>query len=307
MRPIVHALAPAKVNLALSVGPPNASGMHPISSWMVTVDLHDEMTVQALDANARSLYAIVWHADAKRQSKIDWSITKDLAVRAHQLLEAHVGRQLPLKMHLQKRIPVGGGLGGGSSNAAAMLRAVNELFELNLCVEELVALAVKLGSDVPFLVRGGSAIVEGIGERLHAAPMPADLHAVLVLPDAVCATNRVYQAFDALRPDAALRSAQVHALAQSLSTLQFHQPFNDLTEAAFAVAPRLRGECEEISELIQREVHVSGSGSTLYFLCASAVESDLLADAVARHMHIPCVPVQAVTTTAAVRLAHKNA
>jgi phosphoribosylanthranilate isomerase len=77
MRPTVHALSPAKLNLALSVGRPQASGMHPISSWMVTVDLHDELTVEALEPESLSLYAIVWHADAKRRSEIDWSITKD--------------------------------------------------------------------------------------------------------------------------------------------------------------------------------------------------------------------------------------
>jgi 4-diphosphocytidyl-2-C-methyl-D-erythritol kinase len=298
MRPTVHALSPAKLNLALSVGRPQASGMHPISSWMVTVDLHDELLLEALEPDSLSLYAIVWHADAKRRSDIDWSISKDLAVRAHGLLEAHVGRKLPVKMRLEKRIPVGGGLGGGSSNAAAMLRAVNQLHDLGLSVDTLADLAKSLGSDVPFLVRGGSAVVEGLGETLHDMPMPADTHAVLVLPEAACPTGPVYRAFDALRPDAALQGARVHAMAKRASAPEHHEPFNDLADAALEVAPRLRGEREEISELIDRPVHVSGSGSTLFFLCNGAVESELLAGAVAERMGLPCIPVRVVPTPA---------
>ena len=111
--------------------------MHPIASWMVTVSLHDELFLEALEPDSFSLYAIIWHKDARRKSEIDWSITKDLAVRAHLAVEEHVGRKLPIKMRLETRIPVGGGLGGGSSNAAAMLRALNELFDLKLSRETL--------------------------------------------------------------------------------------------------------------------------------------------------------------------------
>jgi 4-diphosphocytidyl-2-C-methyl-D-erythritol kinase len=147
-------------------------------------------------------------------------------------------------------------------------------------------------------VRGGSAVVEGLGETLHDMPMPADTHAVLVLPEAACPTGPVYRAFDALRPDAALQGARVQAMAKRASAPEHHEPFNDLADAALEVAPRLRGEREEISELIDRPVHVSGSGSTLFFLCNGAVESELLAGAVAERMGLPCIPVRVVPTPA---------
>ena len=150
--------APAKLNLALSVGFPNADGMHPICSWMVTVDLFDELELTRLENDRFSRYGIIWHAEAKRRSGINWPITTDLAVRAHLALEDRFRRRLPLQLKIEKRIPVGGGLGGGSSNAAAMLLAVNRLFELGLSVEELAGIGEGLGADVPFLVRGGSAI-----------------------------------------------------------------------------------------------------------------------------------------------------
>ena len=294
MRPTVHALAPAKLNLALSVGAPDPSGMHPISSWMVTVDLCDELTLEALEPESMSLYAILWHADARRRRDIDWSISKDLAVRAHRLLEAHVGRSLPVKMRLEKRIPVGGGLGGGSSDAAAMLRAVDTLFDLGLGAERLAELARPLGSDVPFLVRGGSAIVEGLGERLEPTPVPADTHAVLVMPEASCPTGPVYRAFDAMRPDAALQSPRVRAMASRACVPEHDEPFNDLAEPAFEVASSLRGDHAAVQDLVQRRVHVSGSGSTLFFLCSGPTESELLADAVTRHASMPAVPVRVV-------------
>lgn len=294
MRPTVHALAPAKLNLALSVGPPDASGMHPISSWMVTVDLFDEITVERLESDSMSMYAILWHEQARRRSDIDWPIAKDLSVRAHRLLESHVGRPLPVKMRLEKRIPVGGGLGGGSSDAAAMLRAVDALFELGLGPERLAELAGSLGSDVPFLVRGGSAVVEGLGERLSPAPLPADTHAVLVMPEASCPTGPVYRTFDAQRPDATLQAARVRGMAARGTPPAHHEPFNDLAEPAFAVAASLRGEHAGVQDLVQRPVHVSGSGSTLFFLCSGAVESDLLADAVTRHAGMPAVPVRVI-------------
>src|SRR4029079_18091135 len=104
--------APAKLNLALSVGPPDPAtgGGDPIASWMATVDFFDDLTLTRLDEGSLSRYAILWHKDAKRRSEINWSIAKDLAVRAHLALERRTAKRLPVQMKLEKRIPVGGGL-----------------------------------------------------------------------------------------------------------------------------------------------------------------------------------------------------
>ena len=174
--------APAKLNLALSVGPPDVEGMHPICTWMVSIDLCDELAVTRLEADRLSRYAIVWHEDAKRRSDIDWPITRDLAVRAHLALEQHTNGRLPVQLKLEKRIPVAGGLGGGSSDAAAMLRVVNELYELGLSLGQLQKLAAGLGSDVPFFVAGEALPFKGSAMRLSISIRPPNFMRLLCSP-----------------------------------------------------------------------------------------------------------------------------
>ncbi|MCI0364438.1 MAG: 4-(cytidine 5'-diphospho)-2-C-methyl-D-erythritol kinase [Phycisphaerales bacterium] len=284
--------APAKLNLALSVGKRRADGMHPICSWMVTVDLCDELVLKRLENGRLSRYAILWHGEAKRRSEINWSITKDLAVRAHLELEKEVGRALPVQMKLEKRIPVGGGLGGGSSDAAAMLRGANELFELGLSMDELAEVGARLGSDVPFLVHGGSAIVEGVGGRVTRHPTLPVVHAVVAFPMAWCPTALVYGLFDELG-EGGLRAGKVSALAKG-GPVAADAPFNDLAEAAIRAAPRLGDDLRALSDLAERPAHVSGSGSSIFVICDDEIHAGGLAAAVEKQLGLPAVSVKAV-------------
>ena len=285
--------APAKLNLALSVGPADDQGMHPICSWMVTVDLFDELDVTRLAPDRLSRYAILWHEDAKRRTEIDWSVTRDLAVRAHLTLEHHVGRRLPVQMKLQKRIPVGGGLGGGSSNAGAMLRATNALYDLSLSVDDLCEIATGLGSDVPFFVRGGSAIVEGLGDRIEPKPAVRPLHAVVVFPEVSCPTGQVYCMFDELE-SRALRPDAVRALVDSPSSQQPDGLFNDLAAAAVRLAPSLEADLAQLSKLAERPAHVAGSGSSLFVVCNDEVHAQALAGVVQDKLGLPAIPVRTI-------------
>ena len=285
----VLALAPAKLNLALSVGPPGVDGMHAISSWMVTVDLHDELLLTRLPEGSFSRYAILWHDEAKRRTDIDWSITKDLAVRAHLALERETGRSLPVQLKLEKRIPVGGGLGGGSSNAAATLHGLNRLFGLGLPLSTLAEIGHSLGSDVPFLVHGGSAVAEGLGERIERHATVPKLHAVLAFPVASCPTGPVYKAFDRLRPDARVDAARVRSLVAATDPAAC---FNDLAPAAFEVAGSLAECSRRFAGLAERPVHVSGSGSTLFCLCDDPLHAEALANAVTARLDLPAVAVR---------------
>lgn len=306
-RRFVRRIAPAKVNLALAVGPPidddsEHDGMHPIASWMAPINLADDLLVTRLEDDRLSRYAILWHTEAPQPSaSIDWSVRDDLAVRAHLLLERESGRSLPVQMKLDKRIPVGGGLGGGSSDAAAMLLAVRELFDLDLADDDLRSLSRELGSDVPFFLQSrsdrsdlgpGPAVIEGLGEKYTPVkPVhPSSAHLVLVLPEFGCPTGSVYRAFDHSvasvdgSTEHVLRDVEVHKLAAS-GEIRSAELFNDLCAPAQQVQPKLAAVVANIERAIGATPHVTGSGSTLFLPCPGGeVEADLLAQQLDSHL-----------------------
>ncbi len=204
-------------------------------------------------------------------------MTSDLAVRAHRAMEAHAGRALPVQMKLEKRLPVGSGLGGGSSDAAAMLRAVNELFELGFDSAELIDIASEIGSDIPFLVCGGTAIVSGLGEVVEPLD-DTNMHMVLVMPDYGCATGEVYDAFDELGggmlDESHVRNGGV---------------FNDLSAAACEIAPPLAVDMASIAAIAEDQVHLSGSGSAMFVLCDNAEHASDLAAAIEKETHLSAI------------------
>lgn len=277
----------AKLNLALAVAPPEPSalpggsvnpraGWHRISSVFSCIDLADELTLKHLAAGP-SRFSILWAPDAPSPSPIDWPIEKDLAFRAHALLEAHAGRPLPVEAVLSKKIPVGGGMGGGSSNAAAMLRGLASLFGINPAA--LPALGARLGSDVPFFLDSERpphqparpALVEGFGEHIERRSSFTS-SVVLICPRLPCPTPAVYRAFDRqLQTKNAFRfrDAEVRSLFELHKPIDSRALFNDLAEPAFEVAPALRELHTRASE-VHSPVHVTGSGSTLFALTNEA-------------------------------------
>ncbi|MBX9735319.1 MAG: hypothetical protein K2X32_00195, partial [Phycisphaerales bacterium] len=271
-------------------------------SWFAPIALHDDLEIRALGARAASRFEITWAADAPRVSPIDWPLERDLAVRAHALLQAHVGRELPIEMKLSKRIPVGGGLGGGSSNAAAMLRALRRAFDLDISIDAMRKLAGPLGSDVAFFLDDDrevdaddadddgldvtdaprSAIVSGFGETIVRVDTPTE-DMLLLLPGFGCPTPAVYRAFDAL-PPREFDEARVHDLVRrasepeadddgadrdqdddaALPAIPVLDLFNDLAPAACAVEPRLKRVIELALAPTEIPIYVTGSGSTLF-------------------------------------------
>lgn len=302
---MLAARAHAKLNLCLAVAPPEPpgsprAGWHRIASWFAAIDLFDDVTVERADSTT---YERAWADDAPRATPIDWPEESDLACRAHRLLEGVVGRSLPVRMRLLKRIPTGGGLGGGSSDAAAVLRGVTVLFDLPLSPADLRQHSRRLGSDVAYFipdtetdadpgpdadaggvgVGGAGAVGHGARAALLATPPPAlvtgfgDTIApaarptgpiTLILPDFGCATPAVYRAFDALNPRD-FREVEVSRLADPRRawSVAGADPllFNDLSPAADAVEPQLSSIRRELERAGHR-VHMSGSGSTLFVL-----------------------------------------
>lgn len=281
---VMRVRAHAKINLALAVGPPAPPrNYHPIRSWFAAVDLCDEIELsRPRGVGADSTYEIVWATDPPppRLSPIDWPIEKDLGVRAHRLLEKMIGRSLPVHMRVQKRIPVGGGLGGGSSDAAAVLIGLNRFFELGLSGDRLAALGSELGSDVPFFVDSETpprpALVSGFGEAIQRL-LRVHWPVLLILPPFGCPTGSVYACFDGMEVsdsfgERAERVDEVINRAAELERVPTRGLFNDLGDPACEAVPELREVRDTIRGVLQGlrmgdeavDVHVTGSGSTLF-------------------------------------------
>ena len=300
----VALFCPAKVNLALSVGAPTATPrglLHPLASWMVAVTFGDDLEV-AEAAGIASRFDLAFAKDAPRHGQVDWPLEKDLCWRAHAAMEAHTGRHLPVQLTLRKRIPAGAGLGGGSSDAAATLVAIDRLFELHLEESVLLELGAGLGSDVPFLVgalRGRpSAIVSGLGEQMEPVAPQSAIPMVLILPSFPCPTGAVYQAYDRLNPPATLAGRpdlpRVRALAGERQVLP-GAPFNDLAEPACEVRPELGALRAQISTALGLPVHVSGSGSTLFLVLASADAAEASVHRVAALTGLPTLATRVIS------------
>ena len=174
--------APAKLNLCLHIVGRRADGYHLLQSAMQIIDLCDELQFY------RRSPGVIERIGGPDEIPAD----TDLIVRAARLLASHYEVHEGVGIAIQKRIPIQGGLGGGSSDAATVLVALNSLWRLDIKIDELAALGLQLGADVPVFVRGHSAWAEGIGERLTPADFPERLYLV-VKPAAGVSTAAIFQ------------------------------------------------------------------------------------------------------------------
>jgi len=221
-------LAPAKLTLSLRVTGRRADGYHELSSEMVSIDLCDELLI---DAEGEGLEVVSDDRAETAPSQLG-APAGNLVTRALDV----VGRTAGVR--LVKRIPVGGGLGGGSSDAAAVLRWAG-------CAD--LAVAARLGSDVPFCVAGGRALVGGLGERI--TPLPYEPRSfVLLVPPLAVGTAAVYHTLDELAPRG----------------VEPDPGGNDLAQAALAVEPELARWRDGLGELSGRTPRLAGSGATWF-------------------------------------------
>lgn len=261
--------APAKINLHLGVGAPREDGFHPLTSVYQAVGVYDDLTVA--DAAGWSIDLTV--ADWMDRAHVPLG-GDNIVDRAAALLAAHHGRAVSGDVHIDKAIPVAGGMAGGSADAAAALVALDRLWDANTSDADLLALAAQLGSDVPFALVGGTALGTGRGELVEPVVDNGTWWWVLVPSSEGLSTPEIYRHFDRIFPDApavppmpeallaALDAGDPHALAAALH--------NDLQPAALDLRPALAdliGAGEAAGAL--RGV-VTGSGPTCVFLCESA-------------------------------------
>ncbi|GAB4464448.1 MAG: 4-(cytidine 5'-diphospho)-2-C-methyl-D-erythritol kinase [Burkholderiaceae bacterium] len=172
--------APAKLNLFLHVVGRRADGYHELQSVFVPIELADTLDFESRDDGA-----------IERTGDVVGDVERDLAVRAARLLQAESATALGVSIHVEKRIPAGSGMGGGSSDAATTLIALNRLWNLHWTRERLAALALRLGADVPFFLGPGPAFVEGIGERIAPIDWPRS-HFAVVYPQVAVSTAEIF-------------------------------------------------------------------------------------------------------------------
>ncbi|GIW74694.1 MAG: 4-diphosphocytidyl-2-C-methyl-D-erythritol kinase [Phycisphaerales bacterium] len=287
----------AKVNLALAVAPAEHAGprlgWHRICSWMHAIELHDTVRIEPVPGDPRPACPTLrtrWADDAPLHAgqPVAWPADADLALRAARLLAPDA----PLRITIDKRIPDGAGLGGGSSDAAAVLIGASAALGLPIRPDHLRRLAQRLGSDVAFFIDlhqaadppgkadartlgptptdapPRPAIVEGFGQDVHRLPAPARPTPItLALPGFGCPTASVYRTFDADHPgpirrhavlDLARRTLQDPAVGPAL--------FNDLQPPAERLYPALAELRRRLERAWNQPVHLTGSGSTLFAL-----------------------------------------
>jgi 4-diphosphocytidyl-2-C-methyl-D-erythritol kinase len=197
--------APAKLNLFLHVTGRRADGYHELQSLMVPIAL-----VDTLDFELRS------DGDIRRSGDVIGAVERDLCVRAARLLQQESGASFGADIAVEKRIPAGSGMGGGSSDAATTLLALNRLWRLAWPRDRLAALALRLGADVPFFLGRGAALAEGIGERLTPVPWPPRWFAV-IHPQVSVSTSEIFAAEDLTRSTKALTISAFSALRDNVA------------------------------------------------------------------------------------------
>jgi len=290
----VHVRAPGKLNLFFEVGDVQDDGYHEVASAYQAVSLYEDVWAEPAADFSVTISGTV---DVTGVPADD----RNLALRAARLLARESGYTGGVHLDVRKGVPVAGGMGGGSADAAAALVACDALWGADLGTTELQRLAARLGADVPFALMGGTAIGTGRGDELSPALARGRFDWVIVPSEAGLSTPEVYAHLDSLRTQPIVRAARVPMVHPGvLQALRAGDPIalaesarNDLQAAALSLRPELRDALELGEEAGALVGLVSGSGPTLAFLAGdpeSALELQVVLSAAgytALHVHGP--------------------
>ena len=267
MRDSIAIQAPAKINLFLKVLLRRPDGYHDIYSLLQTVSLYDELTFSRIE---QGIELEIDGADLPADEN-------NLVWRAAQLMKEQTGLTGGLHIELTKRIPIGAGLGGGSSDAASTLLALKELFELDIGPPDLSAWAAKLGSDVPFFLSRGQALISGRGEIVEEVELPTDYQVLLIAPNFSVSTAWAYQQLRIrLTSDSAAPSFRSGTRRQGFYQ-QLQRIGNDFEPAVVAEFPEIGVLLDGLRRAGAGYVALTGSGSALFGLFAGDLTPDALA------------------------------
>ena len=246
--------APAKLNLFLQVLGRRPDGFHDVVSMIVPVGgISDHLDFEPLD-----------NGDLRLEGDLSGLPREEnLVFRAARALQEASGTRQGARIGIQKRIPAGGGLGGGSSDAAAVLKTLNGLWNLDFPLNRLLEIGRRIGSDIPFFLHGRAGIVRGTGERFDPLPgrLPLPENLAVVVPPVPCPTPAVYQTWDRLTPAPSAEDPRLADFLDGRGPLPLR---NDLEAAAYVLHPELAGVRRQIEESGASRVAMSGSGSCFW-------------------------------------------
>lgn len=257
-------LALAKLNLTLEVLGKRDDGYHEIRSVVQTIDLGDTLRFRMADR------------DELTADKAEWRPEQSLVSGALSRLREATGSSRGVGIEVEKRIPLMAGLGGDSSDAAAALRGLNQLWELGLPMERLAELGAQLGSDVPYFLHGGTALMSGRGELIEPLPALSGWWVVLALPPVPCEPGKTKRAYGGLTPgdytDGRLTERMVGVIRSSAEPTP-DLLFNVFEGNAFASWPALEACRRQMLDSGADSVHLVGSGPALFSLTADRAEA----------------------------------
>ena len=253
----LHIRSFAKINISLNITKKREDGFHELDSIMLPIALHDSLVISKLNANDNFV------------TVDDFSIgtfSYNLATFAIEKLKNIYHFDDKFRILIHKVIPIQAGLGGGSSNAACTMKAVNTMLKLGATDEELIDLGKTLGCDIPFFVKCKPARVQGVGEILSPISIKNNYYVLLVKPEAGCSTKEVYGISDTMDLKTANIDNVVKALAEGDDELLAANISNALQEPAIKLVPSIQRIIDDLKERGLKIVQVTGSGSAVFAL-----------------------------------------
>lgn len=279
---ILEVLAYAKINLSLDVLRKREDGYHELKMILQTVELHDTVRIETTDNNRITL-----------ECDVKW-VPRDgrnTAWKAAQLLMNHCGIKNGIKIVIEKRIPVAAGLAGGSSDAAAVLRGLNNLFSIGLDNNELRTLGRQVGADVPYCIEGGTKLAEGIGERLTTLPDCSGIDIVLVKPRVSVSTAWVYGNLKAAeiiqkdRPDTELMMSALASKNISMAAAHMKNVLELVTIPRYGIVQEAKDRLLSSGALGSM---MSGSGPTVFGIFSDPIVASRACDELSKDNRWEC-------------------
>ena len=266
---MINELARAKINLTLDILKLREDGFHEVEMIMQTIELADEVELTQIKSGIE-LKMDTSQIIGGENIPID---EKNLAYRAVLVMNEYCNKNFGVSINLRKKIPAAAGLGGGSADAAAVIRGINWLYDLNLSVEELCRIGAKIGSDVPFCIIEGTWLAKGRGEILYQFPPFKNYAVILLKPPLEISTAWAYKNFDELPADS-IKHPPTYKILEMFRSRDFDTAFKLFANVLEPIAQKVFPELEDYkSRLIQAGAKVakmSGSGPTIFALADKA-------------------------------------